>query len=288
MLADEQWAEVRSYNITDLQQTWHLLERLAPELQALAALSGEQEQDLRSVSSAQVVERVFLAAYRRDHDRDPIPTAAWREVRYRPVPGVARPRTWDAADWFDKITNEPIPMVPRGGRSRPDVPAAKFAVGKLRLSVGSGGLHSADAPGVFYATRKRSLLSVDVQSFYPSLIASKGIAPAAYGDSGRETYRSLLARRLTIKNAAGYGRDPAARERLTAQADGLKLVLNSFVGKTGDPFSSLYDPGAFLAVTLSGQLMLIDLIERLAEAGTEVLSANTDGLFLRVARDGRA
>ena len=37
-------------------------------------------------------------------------------------------------------------------------------------------------------------------------------------------------------------------------------------------------------MTLTGQLMLIDLIERLQAAGVRVLSANTDGLFLKVRR----
>jgi DNA polymerase elongation subunit (family B) len=275
ILTDSQWEEVKRYNIVDLQHTWTLLERLEPELAALAALSGEQQQDLRSIPTPQIVERVFARAYRETHGRNPV-SVKWSEIRYRPVQGVARPRTWDAADWFDRITSEPIPMVLQGSRKRADVPTVKFSIGGLKLSAGSGGLHSVDAPGVFYATRKQALLSVDVQSFYPSLIASKGIAPAAYGDAGRETYRSLLERRLAVKQAAKETTDPAERERLAVQADGLKLVLNSFFGKTGDPYSSLYDPSAFLAVTLSGQLMLIDLIERLTEAGVKVLSANTD------------
>ena len=42
-----------------------------------------------------------------------------------------------------------------------------------------------------------------------------------------------------------------------------------------------------MAVTLSGQLMLIDLIERLTDARVRVISANTDGLFLRVPRRGK-
>ena len=149
--------------------------------------------------------------------------------------------------------------------------------------MGSGGLHSVDLARVYYATKRHRLISVDVQSFYPSLISTKGIGPAAYGDTGRETYRAIVARRLAVKKAAKETQEPAERERLTVQADGLKLVLNSFFGKLGDPHCTLYDPGAFLAVTLSGQLMLIDLIERLTDAKVDVLSANTDGLFLRSA-----
>ena len=171
---------------------------------------------------------------------------------------------------------------------KPQVPIAKFTVGNLVLSVGSGGLHSVDCPRVYYATKRHRLISVDVQSFYPSLISTKGIGPAAYSDTGRETYRVIVARRLAVKKAAKEVQEPADRERLTVQADGLKLVLNSFFGKLGDPHSTLYDPGAFLAVTLSGQLMLIDLIERLADAKIDVISANTDGLFLGVPRGDEA
>ena len=141
---------------------------------------------------------------------------------------------------------------------------------------------------MYYATKRHRLISVDVQSFYPSLISTKGIGPAAYSDTGRETYRVIVGRRLAVKKAAKEVQEPADRERLTVQADGLKLVLNSFFGKLGDPHSTLYDPGAFLAVTLSGQLMLIDLIERLADAKIDVISANTDGLFLGVPRGDEA
>ncbi len=202
-LTDEQWEAVKQYNAVDLAHTWDLLQKLAPELQALTALSQEQGQDLRSVSTPQVVERVFLKAYDHSHNRDPVRIGQWREVRYRLIEGVVRPKTWDAADWFDRIVKEPIPMVPRGDRSAPAVPAAKFTVGNLVLSVGSGGLHSVDCPRVYYATKRHRLISVDVQSFYPSLISTKGIAPAAYCDTGRETYRAIVERRLAVKRRKG-------------------------------------------------------------------------------------
>ena len=90
-----------------------------------------------------------------------------------------------------------------------------------------------------------------------------------------------------IKAEAKTVSDPDENKRLEIQATALKLVLNSTFGKLGDSYSSLFDYEAFLAVTLSGQLMLIDLIERLTEAKVQVISANTDGLFLRVPRNGK-
>ncbi|HEV3026489.1 MAG TPA: DNA polymerase domain-containing protein, partial [Planctomycetota bacterium] len=285
VLSDQEWEEVKRYNAIDLGHTWALLERFAPELQALDVLSAEVEQELRSTPTPRVVEVVFQDAYRREHGVDPPRPGRPRELVYRPVAGVVKPRTPEAAEWYDRIT-QPILMVGTEERMKPDVPKAQFSIGRLRLSAGAGGLHSLDEPRVYYSTRKSRLVSVDVASFYPSLIATKGIAPQAYGRTGSAIYRDILDRRLRIKQEAKTVEDAAERERLDVQATALKLVLNSTFGKLGDPYSSLYDPAAFLAVTLSGELMLIDLIERLAAVKVRVLSANTDGLFLRVPRRG--
>jgi hypothetical protein len=284
ILDPEQWAEVLAYNQIDLGHTWALLERFAPELAALAALSEEQDQDLRSISTPQVVERVFKTAYHRQNGIDPDRPEKPPFVVYRPVSGVVRPQTAEAAAWHDQVVDHPLPLFTRNDRHSVIVPKAQFAVGKLTLSAGAGGLHSVDKPGVYYATRKRRLISVDVSSFYPSLIAAKGITPQAYGDTGAATYQGILKRRLEIKAQAKETSDPAERERLDIQATALKLVLNSTFGKLGDSFSSLFDPAAFITVTISGQLMLIDLIERLTAIGVPVVSANTDGLFIRPRR----
>ncbi len=288
VLTNEQWDEVKAYNRIDLGHTWALLQLYAPELQALASLSEELDQDMRSTSSPQLVERTFLEAYRKKHrGNDPARWGVPDAVSYRPVEGVSKPRTPEAAAWFDQITTNPIPIITKGSRPKPDVPAAHFSIGDLKLSAGAGGLHSIDSARVYYSTPKSRVVSVDVASFYPSLIASKGISPRAYGAIGAATYSDILERRLRIKAEAKTVSDPEENKRLEVQATALKLILNSTFGKFGDCYSSLFDPEALLAVTLSGQLMLIDLIERLTEAKVRVISANTDGLFLRVPRNGK-
>ena len=299
-LGDAQWAEVRAYNEVNLGHTRALLEYFAPELAALAALSNEQRQDFRSVSVSRVVEAIFVRAYRDRHGRRPPPLDPPAEVRYRPVAGVRRPSTPAAAAWFDALTLRTIP-IPRpvyetsGGRRRPrkiqlsrHVPTSEISIGDLRLRAAAGGLHSVDKPGFFYADDEYRLLSLDVSSFYPHLIRDKGITPRTYGELGSEKYAEILARRLEIKGRIGKTTVPHEREVLTIQSDALKLVVNSFFGKLGSIHSTLFDPQAALTVTLSGQLMLIDLIERLAAAGPGVLSANTDGVFIRVRRDDEA
>jgi hypothetical protein len=284
VLSDDQWAEVKEYNAIDLDHTWALLERFAPELQALASLSLELGRDLRSTPTPQVCEAVFLDAYKRQHGFEPDVPERPLEVSYRPVHGVILPKTPDAGAWYDKVVEQPLPVVMQGGRPKVQIPQVTFAIGALLLSVGAGGLHSVDKAGVYYSTRKHKLLFIDVTSFYPSLIATKQISPRAYGSTGAATYRKILDRRLDLKQRAKTVSEDAERERLKIQANALKLVLNSAFGKFGDQYSTLFDPAAMIAVTLTGQLMLIDLIERLTEAGVTVLSANTDGLVIRVPR----
>ena len=85
VLTDEQWEEVKQYNAIDLDHTWALLERLSPELQALATLSTNLARDLRSTPTPRVCELVFLDAYKQEHGVEPRLPQPPSEVLYRPV-----------------------------------------------------------------------------------------------------------------------------------------------------------------------------------------------------------
>jgi hypothetical protein len=111
ILTDAEWGEVKAYNRIDLDHTRALLVIFAPELKALAALSEEQGQDLRSQPSPRVVERVFLSAYRQQRGLDPIRPETPHEVLYRALLGVRRPVTPEAAAWYDRVVGVPLPMV---------------------------------------------------------------------------------------------------------------------------------------------------------------------------------
>lgn len=143
----------------------------------------------------------------------------------------------------------------------------KVSFGENTYKLGIGGLHSEDAPGAFEAGEGLILRDGDVSSYYPQIMLELGIAPA-HCPGFLEFYRGLVERRLQAK-AQG---DKAA-------ANALKIVVNSVFGKLGYEYFWLYDPKAFLAVTINGQLLLLDLIEKLERSGIRVLSANTDGIL---------
>jgi hypothetical protein len=74
------------------------------------------------------------------------------------------------------------------------------------------------------------------------------------------------------------------REKLKARADGGKIISNGIFGKLGSPYSVLYAPHLMIAVTLTGQLSLLMLIEQCEMAGISVISGNTDGVVLHCPR----
>lgn len=64
------------------------------------------------------------------------------------------------------------------------------------------------------------------------------------------------------------------------QANSYKLVINSSFGKLGSKYSALYAPNLLIQTTITGQLALLMLIERVEAIGAKVVSANTDGIVV--------
>src|SRR5712671_6015608 len=104
---------------------------------------------------------------------------------------------------------------------------------------------------------------------------NRRLVPAHLPEAFLTEFDALRQRRLAAK-AAGQ----------TDLANGLKIAINSIFGKTKSPYSWLCDPTVTVRTTLLGQLTLLWIIDALADAeGVEVISANTDGVTLKVRRD---
>ena len=67
----------------------------------------------------------------------------------------------------------------------------------------------------------------------------------------------------------------------TIQAS-LKLTTNGLFGKFGSKYSVVYSPDLMFHTTVTGQLCLFMLIEQLNICNIQVISANTDGITLKV------
>jgi hypothetical protein len=117
------------------------------------------------------------------------------------------------------------------------------------------------------------LLDKDVTSYYPFIILNLELAPQHLGDPFLTVYRSIVNRRIEAKRAGNK-----------SAAESLKIVVNGTFGKLGNMHSIIYSPDLLIQVTLTGQLTLLLLIERLELAGIHVVSANTDGIVIKCPR----
>lgn len=158
-------------------------------------------------------------------------------------------------------------------------------------TIATGGLHSVDRPGRFEVDAENVFLrDADVSSYYPRLIYNEGACPAQVAPLAFQSIvKMIMIDRLTYKSNAKILKKQGAEQKLITDAvtgaETLKIVANSgLFGKMGYD-GWLYDPKAMYQVTLNGQLYLLMLIEKLEEAGIEVISANTDGVLARFTKD---
>ena len=70
-----------------------------------------------------------------------------------------------------------------------------------------------------------------------------------------------------------------------AKAQALKIPINATFGKFSDRYSRFYSPFLSPKITVTGQLSLLMLIEKLEENGIKVISANTDGIVTYFHKD---
>ena len=171
---------------------------------------------------------------------------------------------------IDEVTGKPKKS---GIRMHGDVAKVRVSIGSSVYKFGAGGLHSQEH-GVYYETTDtHEICDDDVGGFYPKILISLGLYPQACGPQELAIYTATYLERMAAK---------AAKRK--KEAGSKKIVLNGKFGKLGSPYSFFYEPELLIQTTITGQLMLLMLIERLELAGISVVSANTDGIVTRTPR----
>lgn len=170
------------------------------------------------------------------------------------------------------------------------------SIGKMVYSMGIGGLHSTEAHRSLVSDEKRFLMDVDVASQYPNIIMKLGLFPPKLGPAFLEVYGGIIKERLAAKEKMReleklMREEPAKAPELKKEhtyykvrADGGRIALNGVYGKLGSSYSVLHAPNHVIAITLTGQLAILMLIERAEAAGIPVVSANTDGVVFHCPR----
>jgi hypothetical protein len=142
-----------------------------------------------------------------------------------------------------------------------------------------GGLHTENTPKVFEADEEYEIIDWDVSSYYPAIIINNGKFPAHLGKEFLRGYKQMFEKRLELKPLAKKDK------KIKGIVGALKLAVNSVYGKSSDMQSWIYDRQLTMFTTITGELSLMMLIERYELNGIHVISANTDGVTIRIKKD---
>ena len=269
-LAPKECKLLEQYCFNDIEATETLFYTLREQIELRKRMSFEYDIDLRSKSDAQMSEAILRKL------------VGIKKLNYGPssvkyvTPAIIKTKNDDLLSLIAHLESEVFEInFTNGSPIEPTWMKEAFHFRGGIYKIGLGGLHSQHDLKVCYETDDDWMISdIDAASYYPSILLNCGLVPELSGDKGEvflDAYADMYHRRLDAKEAGDK-----------ATGNSLKIALNGLFGKLGSIFSTFYSPDLLLAITITGQLNLLTLIDDLAKTrGIEVVSANTDGIMVR-------
>lgn len=252
-LTEEELAETVEYCKHDVEQTIEVFIQRKEDFEGhiglvkLACEGGNLDLSLISKTKPQL-SAIILGAVQRsfDDEFDIDFPSTMRIHKYRNV-----------VDWY-KDTENRCYVNAEGKKNQ-----LNAEIAGVPHQFGYGGVHGA----IPKYHGKGYFINMDVASLYPSLMIRYNLHSRAIRDPRK--FENLYKQRLIYK---------AEKNPLHAV---LKLVLNSTYGVMKDKNNALYDPRQANRVCVYGQLLLLDLIEKL-EPYAQIIQSNTDGVLIKM------
>ena len=135
-----------------------------------------------------------------------------------------------------------------------------------KVTLAKGGIH-----GAILKSYWDKLLYGDVSGYYNRIMMVLDLFPRSMDEESKAIYRKMFKDQLEMK------KDPAKKNARKA----FKTILLCPFGAMNNEYTDFYDPYHFYLVTLSGQLYLVDLLEKLDGLVIGV-NINTDGIMLHI------
>lgn len=290
---------MRTYLGNDLDTLNEMVRQLDEEITTRAEISAEFGIDVRSRSDAQIAEALIKHIVEKETGRT-LQTAEKAGMvktmtfNYTPPPFI-KFQTAKLQEVLRVICDAPFHVDAKNKNEKKVWGVVKLPQGikdiKLRIGftdykLGIGGLHSKEHRRSFIADETHMLVDRDVRAYYPWLMLACGVVPEAIGNIFTKVFKNSVVLRDKYKELARVLKKtkPDEAAKYKKRADTYKIINNGTFGKAGSPYSILYSPKLLINTTITGQLSLLMLIERLELAGFSVISANTDGIVTHVER----
>jgi hypothetical protein len=272
VLTDAEMDNVDTYCGNDLRLTKNVFVDLIPQIELRRTMSKKYKTDLLSKSDAQIAEAVIKAevekVIKKELGKQEIVPRAFNYV----PPDFIRFGSQQLQRVLEIVKTKQFVVGSNGFTTMPkELSDLRLKIGVSTYKMGIGGLHSSEKTAFHVADASYDIWDWDVNSFYPMIILLCRLYPKQMGPYFLEVFQVLTDERLDNK---------AKGEKILALV--LKIVINGTFGKTGSPFSVLYEPTMMIQITITGQLSLLMLIEMLEAEGIRVVSGNTDGVVMKV------
>ena len=267
-LTQEDKAIIKKYCSNDVDITKNLYLHLKNEIDIRTAINDEYKVDVRSKSDAQIAEVLINKQLVSSKKK-----IASFEFKYTP-PDYIKFNSDNLNNLLVKFTEIEFKGV-AGDRLLEKGIVTDVIINDVPYSCGIGGLHSKEEARTVFAADDEYIIDIDVVSYYPTIILNNKYCPDNYNtEEFLEFYQKIYDDRIIAK-----------KENNVSKANVYKIILNGSFGKFGDQYSSLYSPKLLIHTTITGQLSILMLIEKLEEYGYNVLSTNTDGITVKVKKD---
>lgn len=160
------------------------------------------------------------------------------------------------ADWFMNPINY-----------YPDT-SLECEISNIPHTFGWGGVHGAINKYRYKCKPDEILIMADVDQLYPTLMIKYNLLSRAI--QVPERFNNILQTSLRLK-----------KEKKKKEREPYKRICNITYGGSGDKYNPLYDPLHRNLVCVFGQVLLLDLIEKV-ESFAELIQSNTDGILLKI------
>lgn len=245
---DEEIKELTSYCLHDVRMTYKVFEEVYYRYDAQLGLIEyfNLDDNMFNKTEAQL-SAYILGAKRPNYERNDT-------AEFDIVDKIRLSKYDNVKKWYENYNNRDFKKYLR------------VNVYGVETDFGWGGLHSA---------RKKYkaedfIVNSDVSSFYPSIMIEYGLLSRNVQNPSK--FKEIRDTRFNLKKE----KNPIEKS--------LKLVLNSTYGACMDANNDLYDPRQGIAICVNGQLLLLDLIEKVEQEfgdKAEFIQGNTDGVMFK-------
>ena len=265
-ISPEQRELLKTYCVNDLDTTEALYNAIEKQVSLRASLSETYGVDLRSKSDSQIAESIIRKYLNDTGVHVKKRTSKVDEFSYN-LPDWVKFKTPEFSEMLKKVMAAKFNINEKGSVILPKELSKAIEFNGCKYKFGIGGLHSQEKQQAVIPDNDQLFGEFDVASMYPSIIIEQGLYPKHLGHKFLKVYSDIKDVRLKAKRSG----DAVVNNTY-------KIVLNGSYGKFGSKYSFLYSPELLIQTTITGQLSLLMLIEKMTLAGGRVVSANTDGV----------